>query len=431
MKKVFSLAAIFCLGFALALQAQDVPANAKAAKKGGGKNAKAPKAAGAADAANLEKGAPAGFRKLNPGDKAPAFSLPGIDGKTYTLADFKDAPVLMVVFLSNHCPVSHAVEPRIIRFVDEMKTRGVAVVAINPNHPDAVRIDELGYSKYNDSFDEMKLYARETGFNFPYLYDGETQRTSAAFGCLATPHVFIFDKERALRYSGRFDDSRYADAGTITAHDARAATEEILAGKPVTTPETRPMGCSTKWLSKIPEVAKAEEAWKHRPVTLETIDDAGVAALVKNGTGRYRLINVWATWCAPCVREFPGFVKFSRQFTNRDFEFVSISIDDPGEQAQVLKFLQARHAGMPDRLARALKAEGRNTTNYLHTGAKTDALAKALDPAWDGPVPYTILVAPDGEIIYRQSGEISIAALREKLSQVLGTSYQPPASVGR
>src|ERR1051325_10434132 len=133
------------------------------------------------------EGLPPDAHVLNIGDAAPDFSLPGIDGKTHSLADFKEAQVLMVVFLSNHCPYSHAAETRLLPLVAEMKTRGLAVVAINPNHPDAVRVDELGYSKYSDSFDEMKIYAKEKGFTFPYLYDGETQATAKAYGCLCTP----------------------------------------------------------------------------------------------------------------------------------------------------------------------------------------------------------------------------------------------------
>src|SRR6478752_7453280 len=177
---------------------------------------------------------PEGSTRLKIGDAAPDFSLKGVDGKNYTLADFKDAPVLMVVFLSNHCPYSHAAETRLLPLAAEMKPRGLAVVAINPNSPDAVGAGELGYSKYNDSYDEMKLYAKERGFTFPYLYDGDTQATAKAYGCLCTPHVFLFDRERKLRYMGRFDDSRFAETNTVHSHDARNAVDELIAGKPVT-----------------------------------------------------------------------------------------------------------------------------------------------------------------------------------------------------
>jgi len=374
---------------------------------------------------DLEKGLPPDFHRLAIGDAAPDFKLPGIDGRTYTLADFKTAPLLMVVFLSNHCPYSHAAETRLLPLVAAMKPRGLAVVAINPNHPDAVGVGELGYSKYNDSFDEMKLYAKDAGFTFPYLYDGETQATAKAYGCLATPHVFVFDRDRKLRYAGRFDDSRFADAATVTSPDTRNAVEALLAGKPVPVPMTRPMGCSTKWLFKKAALAAIDEKWTNEPVTLETIDAAGVAALAQNKTEKVRVINVWATWCAPCVQEFPALVALSRRLNNRDFEIVTLSIDDPKEQPKVLKFLEARHAATPNRTKRSLQREGRATNNYLYAGASTDALAQALDPAWTGPVPHTVILAPGGKVLYRRTGQLDVEELKNKALEALGPFYQP------
>jgi len=263
------------------------------------------------------------------------------------LADVKDAQVLMVIFLSNHCPYSHAAEARLLPFLARMKGRSRAVVAINPNHPDAVRIDELGYSKYSDSYEDMKLYAREKGFTFPYLYDGETQATAMAYGCLATPHVFLFDEKRRLRYLGRYDDSRFADPATVTSSDAPNAVEALLSGKPVPVEMSRPQGCATKWLSNKTEILRIEEQWKSAPVPVEMIDAAGVAALARNDTKKLRLINVWATWCVPCAQEFPGFVSLARRLGNRDFELITISIDDPRELANVQTFLEKQHVAHP------------------------------------------------------------------------------------
>src|SRR3954470_9605510 len=372
---------------------------------------------------DLENGLPPDLKRLAIGDAAPDFKLPGIDGRTYTLADFKDAPVLMVVFLSNHCPYSHAAETRLLPLVAEMKSRGLAVVAINPNSPEAVAISELGYGKYNDSFEEMKPYAAEAGFTFPYLYDGETQATAKAYGALATPHVFLFDRERKLRYAGRFDDNRLPGAEGTTSPDTRNALEAMFAGKPVPVSMTRPMGCSTKWISKKEKVSEGDEKWTHEPVTLESIDAAGVAKLVANGTEKLRLINVWATWCAPCVEEFPELVKLTRQLGNRDFEVITISMDDPKLQARALKFLEDRHAAAPGRLKRSLQREGRTTNNYLYTGG-TDELTAALDKEWPGPLPHTILVAPGGKIVYRHNGPLDFDQLRDRIFAELGHYYK-------
>ncbi|MBI5768050.1 MAG: redoxin domain-containing protein [Verrucomicrobia bacterium] len=384
-------------------------------------------AAPAAAAENYDKLLPPDAQRLALGDAAPDFKLPGIDGRTYSLADFpaSKSPLLMVAFLSNHCPYSHAAETRLIPLAKEFASRGVTVVAINPNSPDSVRVDELGYSKYNDGPDEMKLYAREKGFVFPYLYDGEHQTAAKAYGCLATPHIFLFDHARKLRYVGRVDDSRFEDPATVKSHDLRNAINDLLAGRPVATPTTPVLGCSTKWNYKRADVAKADEKWKTEPVALEKIDAAGVAKLAKNDSNRLRLVNVWATWCAPCVAEFPTLVSLARRLQGRDFELITISMDDPKQEAAAKKFLEQQHAAPPARLRRVLKAEGREATNFLYTEASADALIAALDPSWPGPLPHTVLIAPGGKIVYRHNGVIDHAEVLEKILAQLGPYYTP------
>lgn len=376
---------------------------------------------------NLESEMPADAHKLALGDAAPDFHLKGVDGKMYSLADFpaSQSPVLMVVFLSNHCPYSHAAENRLIPLANEFAGKGLSVIAINPNSPDGIEVSELGYSKYNDSYEEMILYAKEKGFTFPYVYDGETQQTAKNYGCLATPHVFLFDAQRKLRYAGRVDDSRFEDIKTVKSLDARNAVVEILAGKPVTVATTTVLGCSTKWNSKQGDVAAAEKKWKAEPVDLAMIDANGVAALAKNATNRYRLINVWATWCAPCVAEFPQLVSLARRLGNRDFEFDTISMDDPKMAKQAKAFLEQQHAAPPGRLKRLLKGDGRAGTNYLYTEASTDDLVKALDPEWPGPLPHTVLIAPGGKIVYRHNGPVDSAELLARIIGEIGPYYTP------
>lgn len=374
---------------------------------------------------DLESELPPDAHRLKIGDAAPDFSLKGVDGKIYTLADFKAAPVLMVVFLSDHCPYSHATETRLLPLVAEMKSRGLGVVAICPNNPEAMIIGELGYTKYGDSYEDMKLYAKEQGFTFPYLYDGDTQTTAKAYGCLCTPHVFLFDRDRKLRYMGRFDDSRFAETDTVHSTDARNAVEALLAGKPVTNDVTKPFGCSTKWIENKAKLIQVNEKAYGGTVTLETIDATNVAALVKNDTQKLRLINVWATWCVPCVQEFPSLVSISRRFANRDFEVITISVDDPKNEAKVKQFLDKQHATTPNRVLRSLKIEGRTSNNYLFTGASLDDLMRALDPDAPGPVPYTIIVAPGGKIIYRHANQIDAAAVSAKIVDHLGAFYKP------
>lgn len=368
---------------------------------------------------------PPGFQRLSIGDKAPDFSLPGIDGRGWSLADFKDAEVLLVYFTSNHCPVCHAQDPRLLQMIKQLTGKSLAVVAINPNSGDGLRTDELGYSKYDDSFEHMKLYAKDEGFTFPYLYDGETQAVAKKFGCVATPHVFIFDRSRVLRYQGWLDDSRFPDATSVKRQDAKDAVVALLEGRKVAVSETKPFGCSTKWREKIAEVGEDNENWERAEVTLENIDASGVAALVKNDSNKYRLFNVWSTTCGPCVNEFPGLVRISRRMGLRDFELITISTDLPSDRDRAYAFLEKKRTALPKRLKPSLEKEGRKSNNYLYTEASMDSLIKALDPEWSGPQPHTLLVAPGGHIEFRHTGEMNSEELLDKILDAMGTGYKP------
>lgn len=365
---------------------------------------------------------PPDARVLETGASMPSFSLLGIDGKTYTPADFK-SEVLMVIFLSNHCPDSHAVEGRLIRFIKEMQGKDFAVVAINPNNPAGLTIDELGYSKYNDSYEEMKLYAKEQGFPFPYLNDGDTQATAKAFGALATPHVFLFDRERKLRYQGQFDDSRFPDPATVKTTDGPNAVRAMLAHTAVPVEKTKPHGCSVKWMEKKSQVMAFNAQWENTPVSLEAIDAAAVAKLARNDTKKYRIVNVWATWCVPCVQEFPGLVSVGWRLSMRPVELVTISMDDPKQTERTKTFLQKNHAGVPARIMKSLTDEGRTTNNYLYPDASSEALIKALDPEWQGPLPHTVVIAPGGKIVYRKTGILDPHELYAKMLELLTPYY--------
>jgi peroxiredoxin len=352
--------------------------------------------------------APGSSKEAKPlaiGAAAPDFNLPGVDGKDYTLQSFAQAKLLLVIFTCNHCPTAQAYETRIAQLEADYKEKGVALVAISPNDAEAVRLDELGYTDLGDSFEDMKLRAKHREFKFPYLYDGDTQKTSLAYGVVATPQVFLFDKERKLRYVGRIDDS---EVKTVTSHDTRNALDALLAGKPVPVETTRTFGCSTKWSDKRADARQSLEKWDQEPVELKPLDEAGVSKLVKNDTDKLLVINVWATWCGPCVTELPEFVTMNRMYRRRDFELVTISIDEPEQKGAALKLLRAKHVA---------------ATNYISTVSSRDKFADLLDKEWDGPMPYTLLIAPGGKIIYRKSNQIEPLEVRREVVEFLGRTY--------
>ncbi|MBN1465202.1 redoxin domain-containing protein [candidate division KSB1 bacterium] len=346
-------------------------------------------------------------RPLAIDSKAPDFKLPATDGEIYSLASFKSADVLVIIFTANHCPTAQAYEDKIMKMVDDYAQRGVAFVAISSNHPDAVRLDELGYSDLGDSFAEMKIRAADKKFNFPYLYDGDEQEIALRYGPTATPHVFIFDKERRLRYQGRIDDTENPYIAP-TSSDAINAIEALLAGVPAPVETTKVFGCSMKWRDKVEWAKKADADWAALPVSVEMIDSSGVAQLVKNESKNVRLINVWATWCGPCVVEFPELVKINRMYRGRNFEFITISADKPTQAEQVLKFLTGKEAA---------------NKNYHFDSTDVYALIDAVDAEWAGALPYTIIVAPGGKVIYRHMGLIDPLQVKRAIVGQLGRYY--------
>ena len=345
---------------------------------------------------------------LEIGATAPDFRLPGTDDAWYELADFNEKEALVIVFTCNHCPTAQAYEQRLKDLTRDYAEQGVAVVAISPNSPPALLHEECGYSDLHDSYADMQLRAEDMDFNFPYLYDGDDEAVSVAYGPVATPHAFVFDAERKLAYTGRLDASE--KPGTAQADDLRAAIDAVLAGQPVAEPVTKTFGCSVKWAWKDAYKDQVNQQWRDRPVTLEPIDEAGIAALLANDSDKLRLVNVWATWCGPCLIEYPDLLVTHRMYSGRDFEFISLSADKPEISDKVQQKLEELESGV---------------TNYQFAKDDSYALIEAIDPEWNGALPYTLLVAPGGEVVYQHQGLMDFFELRKTIveHELIGRYY--------
>ena len=173
--------------------------------------------------------------QLEPGAKAPSFSLKGTDGKTHSLADVKGAKGTVVIFTCNHCPFAKGYEDRLIALAKSYEAKGIGFVAINPTDTKAVP---------DDGFDKMVARAKEKSLPYPYLLD-ETQEIAKAYGAQVTPHVFLLDAEGKVAYRGRVDDS--LKEAEVQNHDLKDGIEAVLSGKPVANPATKAFGCGVKW----------------------------------------------------------------------------------------------------------------------------------------------------------------------------------------
>ena len=341
-------------------------------------------------------------KTLEIGAQAPDFRLEGVDGRWYSLKDFAKAKILVVVFTCNHCPTAQAYEERLKLLVDDYQGKGVAFVAISPNDENSVRLNELGYTDVSDSFAEMKIRAAHKKFDYPYLYEGDKTGVARAYGPAATPQAFAFDAERKLRYVGRIDDSEREQY--VKVKDLRKALEALVAGEPVAVEKTKAFGCSIKWAGKAESVKQYMAKLAAEPVSVEMADAAALAALRKNDSDKLRLVNFWATWCGPCITEFPELVTINRMYRQRAFEMVTVAAQFPDEKKEVLGFLTKQQA---------------SSRNLMFADTDKYKLMEAFDKDWNAALPYTVLIGPGGQYLYKVQGSLDPLELKRTIVKAL------------
>ena len=347
------------------------------------------------------------IKTLKPGASAPSFDLAGVDGRNWKLSDFDQSKILVVIFTCNHCPTAQYYEERIKKLTTDYKDKGVSVVAISPNDPASVRPDEMGYTDLGDSLEEMKIRARDRQFNFPYLFGGgKYESVAKTYGAVATPHAFVFDSARKLQYVGRIDDSEREKFMRVS--DLRVALDAMLAGKDVPVKENRVFGCSVKWATKGDDIRKYWDKIAAEPVTIEPIDAEGMRKLRMNASandrGKLRLVNFWATWCGPCVTEFPDLMMINRMYRQRDFELVTVAAHYPDEKDEALAFLKKNQAG---------------NKNLMFGDTDKYKLMDAFEPKWDGALPFTMLIDPTGEVLYKSQGPFDALEVKRRIVKYL------------
>lgn len=330
-----------------------------------------------------------GASSLAIGAPAPDFSLPGADGQTHSLAEFAKSPVLAVVFTCNHCPAAQRAEAALTTLSRTYRDKGLAIVAINPNAAAATRFADLRFSDVGESLDDMRTRAAFAHFDFPYLSDGDTQAVTRQYGVVATPQVFVFDRDRRLRYQGRIDGD-----------EARAAVDALIGGRAVAAAETTAEGCSVIDREDIAKADAERQAIATEPVKVDAADAASLKALRQNGTGKLLLVNFWATWCGPCITEFPDLEATYRMYGPRGLEFITVSTNDPQERPAVIEFLQKQHA---------------SHRNLQFGTPDVYGLQAAFDPAMPASVPFTLLIASNGDVLYQELGASDIPRLRRAI----------------
>jgi thiol-disulfide isomerase/thioredoxin len=328
------------------------------------------------------------------GSAAPDFSLSGADGRTHALGEYAGSPVLAVVFTCNHCPAAQLYERRIQQLYDDYRGKGVALVAINPDNPAALHASDLAYTDVGDDLADMKTRAVFRHLDYPYLADNPAQAVSRAFGVVATPQIFVFDRDRKLRYEGRIDDN--ARESLVKTRDARDAIDALVAGRAVAVGRTAAAGCPPTWR----QPASGGTAAAAGPVTVEMATADALKKLRANGTDALLIVNFWATWCGPCAVEFPDLVTTHQMYRGRRVQLVSVSENQPEEKALVLEFLKKKQA---------------SNRNLLFATPDTYGLQAAFDPLMPAAVPFTLVIAPNGDVVYQELGSLDILKLRRAI----------------
>ncbi|MFC2137853.1 thioredoxin family protein [Bacteroidota bacterium] len=347
-------------------------------------------------------------QKLKPlkiGTKAPDFNLPGIDGKTYSLKDFSQSEILVIIFTSNHCPTAQAYEDKLIKMAIDFSNISISFVAISPNNPDAIPLEDQGYSELGDSFEEMKIRAENKAFNFPYLYDGDNQEVSKKYGLQTTPHVFIFDKERNLRYQGRFDniENPYRES---TQKDTRAAILAIFTNIEVSEKITKPFGCPVKWSSDIVWKNKIDENWNKKEVKLEKINIEKLEKLRRNYRDNILFLYIWSNNDSSKNEDLENIINIHRIYNRRFFEVNSIALNNDYEN--ILELLKKKNAAVD---------------NYLFNNDISESVISIIDTSWNGKTPLTLMIAPEGEIINKWEGKLNLLEVRKTIIEEIGRYY--------
>ncbi len=348
--------------------------------------------------------------KLSIGQAVPDFALKDLNGKMYGLQNYRGQN-LVVGFIGVKCSIANAYNVRISSISADYHDKGFAFLAINSNVNEPVRL--------------VKQHAEKYKFSFPVLKD-ENNVVADLYGASVTPEIYVIDKAGVLRYHGRVDGS--SDIARVERHDLRVTLDELSANQPISKPELKSFGCEIKRTFINQDLAQAKSAKKitaKKPVpqtavktpaakpATENADDPKVVLLKPadfpqlktESEGKVLLINFWATWCAPCVAEFPEFVKIDQEYKARGVRMVSISTDDATDlKTLVVPFLKKQNATFD---------------SFLADTDDPQQLLDLIDKSWSGALPATFVLDKTGKLIFSKYGIIDRDELLKQLDAAL------------
>ncbi len=342
---------------------------------------------------------------LTVGAAAPEFELKDLSGQSHSLKSYRGKPTV-IAFISARCPISNLYKDRIKAVADEYSKRDVNFVGIN--------------SSADETVAEVRAHAKENNFSFTVLKD-EGNVVADAYAAERTPKVYVIDAEGVLRYQGRIDNSQ--NIRLVKQNDLRVALDELLAGKVVTVADTQAMGCIIKRVQDLaqsktakpapgktttkPAAAKPAAA-SAAAVNVALLKPAAFADMIKKSAGKVVIVNFWATWCGPCVAEFPEFVKLDNEYRAKGgVRFVHITADDSTDlKTKVIPFLKKQQS---------------QADQFLQDTEDPQEMIDAVFKEWSGVLPATFVYDKTGKMVFHRLGiidrDVLIAEIEKALKQ--------------
>ena len=319
------------------------------------------------------------------GAPAPDFKLKDFAGREHSLAELKGQTVVLG-FLGVKCPVSAAYSSRISAIASSFSEKGVTFLGINSNA--------------HESINEIRANAEKSGYVFPVLKD-EMNRVADMYGATVTPEMFVIDNKGILRYHGRVDNA--SDPARVERQDLKLAIEEVLKGDAPLKPFLKAYGCQIQRVPAAKTTSTSEPTAQPKVSMLKPQD---FADLKKASAGKVLVVNFWATWCAPCVAEFPEFVKLHESYKDKGVRMVSISTDETGDiKSAVIPFLKKQNAGFEV---------------FVSAAADPQDLIDVVDKNWSGALPATFVFDKAGKLVLTKYGIID----RDELIKVVEASIK-------
>jgi peroxiredoxin len=324
------------------------------------------------------------------GQPAPDFTLADLSGKTHSLKDYR-GKIVVVGFISARCPISNAYKDRIRAIADEYAKRGVTFLGVNSNA--------------DESIEEARAYAAKNRLDFTILKD-EGNVVADAYAAERTPKTYLIDGEGVVRYQGRIDNSQ--NPQMVKRDDLREALNEMLSGKPISVAETRALGCLIKRVQDakaIPAVAPANTKAPQAEPKVGTLKPVDFAKFKDSAKGKVLVLNFWATWCGPCVAEFPELVALDAKYRDKGMKLVGITADEAEDvRPKVIPFIK-KHQVKFDII--------RQDTD------DPEEMMSQITKDWNGVIPATFVYDKQGNLAYTRFGIIDRDLLVAEIEKAL------------